>query len=145
MRIQEETRTNIYKVKIYIAEDGTVFNSEKECLKHERILAMSKRPASLLETMPFRNLNDDGDIRLYYISSKKDYEYLLTVNEIRSTSVNLYSDFDRHGEGWYMFWIEDGGDYYDSYCLYNYSHYIEEVEKNLHEWISLAEQAITRA
>lgn len=143
MRIQDETRTSTYMIRKYIAEDGTVFNREKDCLKHERILAMSNRPASLLETISFRNLNDDGYIRLYHVSSKEDYEYILMIHEVMRS--NLDSDFDKYGTGWYMFWVEDGGDSYDSYYLYNYNHYLEEAEKNLQEWKSLAEKTIAKA
>lgn len=67
---------------------------------------------------------------MYHITSKEDLEFLKDAENIWGWN----TDFDKYGPGWYIYYCEDGGDYMDSYYLYNYIEYEKRMEDELRKW-----------
>ena len=139
---EQKTHTHVYTVKRYEAEDGTVFDDERDCLDYDfRILSNRRKPP--VSAGCIRGVNDDCYPELIFLKTKEDYDYVIAQNRIRAGQLD--TDFFDLGEGWYLCWTEDGGDYADSHYIKNYNRYLEEAKQNLEEWISLATEAISDA
>lgn len=111
----------------YIASDGKEFQNEDDCLKHERYLEINEHPVfkSKIETVGI--FDDEHRGCLYYLRNEEDYDFLINHSGF-SQGDYIDSNFKEYGEGWYLFWCENGGDYYDHYCIYNYNAYEKEIE-----------------
>ena len=122
-----------YTTTKYIASDGKEFSTEDSCLRHEEQLEVSKHPVFKNCITNVSTFDDEYCGSLYYIRDKNDYDFLINHNGI-SKRDKIYSDFEQYGEGWYLFWSEGGGDYYDVYNIYNYKVYVKELEDDLKQW-----------
>lgn len=74
---------------------------------------------------------------LFYLRNEDDYNFLLKSKGIKKYygyGYRLTTDFNVFGPGWYLYHCEDRGDGADSYYIYNYQHYLEELKKNLKEY-----------
>lgn len=134
MRVEEREITVPAKTRIqtiYVASDGEEFASEYACWFHEREL--TKNNSSIYKTAkPAREFYNDNAGTLYYISSLEDYDFFKVMNDIDvSREYWFYSDFKEYGAGWYLYWVEDGGDYPDEQHLKNYDAYEKSIES---EW-----------
>ena len=117
----------------YIASDGEIFYTEDGCLRHEKYIETQKHPVFKNCITNVYTFDDEYCAVLYYIRGKEDYDFLISHNGV-SKRDHVYSDFEQYGEGWYLFWSESGGDYYDVFNIYNYDIYVKEIESNLEEW-----------
>ena len=113
--------------KIYVASDGKEFYFKDDCLSHEKRLAIESHP---IYTSAIQDVSKfyGEDVILYYLSNKEDYEFFKEIQGIDSDEYHFNSDFDKYGEGWYLYWVEDGGDYLDYTFLENYNAYEKEME-----------------
>lgn len=140
MQIIKETKT--YTVNKYIAEDGKEFSSQSECLVYERKLLLKKKSAPL-STTSFLSIDEEYCMRLFYLKSQDDVDYIITDYNILKGY--FYTDFDQNGEGWYLFWWENGDDWPDSYHLYHHETYIKEKEESLAKFKLAAYKAMEEA
>lgn len=118
----------------YIASDGKEFTTEDGCLTHERQLEIKSHPVfkNCIINVP---ISFDYEYRgnLYYLSNEDDYNFLIkNLGLRRNDSIN--SDFYDYGQGWYLYWCEDGGDYPDYHCIHNYDAYVKDIEAELKKW-----------
>lgn len=125
----------IYTTIKYIASDGKEFQNEDECLKYERDLEIKEHPVFKSRIESIRTFDDEHRGHLYYLRNKEDYDFLINHSGF-SQGDYIDSNFGEYGEGWYLFWCEDGGDYRDYYYIYNYNAYEKEIEDS---WIGYKE------
>ena len=121
-----------YTTTKYIASDGREFTTEDGCLEHEKKLEIKNHPVfknCIIDILTF----DDRRGHLYYLSNEDDYKFL-TKNLGFRRNDGIYSDFYDYGEGWYLYWCEDGGDCWDHHNIRNYNAYVKEIETELKEW-----------
>ena len=121
-----------YTTTKYIASDGKEFLTEDGCLKHEEDLEVAKHPVFQNAILNVYTYYDDYQANMYYISNEDDYKFLIKHLGVRRG--NYIGDFYKYGSGWYLYWVEDGGDYADYYYLYNYNAYVEAIEIELKHW-----------
>lgn len=128
-----EIPAKVYTEKVYVAEDGKEFDNKDACERYEYLIKVNKHPVfkSAIETSTYP---DFYFANLYYISSKDDYEFFVNVKGFPSGSPYFKSDYMKYGNGWYIYYVLDGGDYADEYFLLNLNNYITEVEKEFNEW-----------
>lgn len=122
-----------YTTTKYIASDGTEFVTECDCLRHEKYLEVMNHHVFKNCITGVHTFDDEYPATLYYIRNEDDYNFLISHNGI-SKRDKIYSDFEQHGKGWYLFWNEGGGDYYDIFNIYNYDSYEEEIESEWEEY-----------
>ena len=139
MKIEKEQFTKTFTAIKYIAADGTKFDHELECLDYERKMKFTAGNEPK-ETEYFPHLSGENYSRLVYLASADHVEYIRVNKRIRSGYLN--TDFDKFGEGWYLYWYEDGGDYPDSHHLYNYDKFLEEAEQRLEIFKTSAKEAM---
>lgn len=136
---EQNVRTSTYNIFRYQAEDGTIFEDERDCLDYEfRLISNKHKPP--LSAGIIRGLDDEYYQELILLKTKEDLDYIIAKDKIKGKQLN--TDFFDQGEGWYLYWTEDGGDWPDSYYIMNYSMHLEEAKHNLDEWIKLATDAI---
>lgn len=139
---EQKTYNHTYTVKRYQAQDGTVFDDERDCLEYDfRIISNKRKPP--LSAGSIRSLDDESCQDLVFLKTKEDFDYIVARDRVKSGQLD--TDFFDQGEGWYLYWTEDGGDWPDSYYIKNYNRYLEEAKQNLEEWIHLATDAIDDA
>lgn len=126
--MREIITEKVVKESTYIAEDNTVFINKEECIKYENKLKAKKHPVtkSCIETTTFCDLNK---AKLYYIRNYKDYDFLL--NELNLYFSEVSEDFNKFGEGWYIYYQDAYGCKY----IYNYNNYLEELKQELKSFI----------
>ena len=84
MKIKEETK--VVKTKVYIAEDGEEFSTERECRSHENKLNL-KRTIELAEMLRIEELdellpltvdeiNENNTFRWYKVDNRKEFDIL---------------------------------------------------------------------
>ena len=118
----------------YVAEDGTQFNGEQECLKYEEQLKNQEHPVikSCIYNINIYDISYNGV--LYYFSSEDDYDFLIKHLGLINTTYSCFkSDFLKYGIGWYLYW-EEIGEYMDYRYLMNFDAYVENLEADLKEW-----------
>jgi hypothetical protein len=124
-----------YIDKKYVASDGKEFIFESDCIEHEKYLAIKSHP---IYTTAIKNVDlfEEGyGATLYYLSSQEDYEYFKETQGFK-TEHYFYSNFNKYGAGWYLYWSECGGDYPDNYYLKNYDAYEKRIESDWEEYKS---------
>jgi len=139
---QTRTYNHSYTVKCYEAEDGTVFDSERECLRHdfETFARKRERPLSAGE---ISHLDDEHISELLFLKAKEDFDYIVMENQIAGHLLD--TDFFECGSGWYLYWSENGGDCADSHYIMNYDHYLKKARRYLEKWVDRATKAIAKA
>lgn len=136
---EQKVRTSTYNIFRYQAEDGTIFEDERDCLDYEfRLISNKHKPP--LSAGIIRGLDSESYHELILLKTKEDLDYIIAKDRIKGKQLD--TDFFDQGEGWYLYWTEDGGDWPDSYYIKNYNRYLEEAKQNLDEWIQLATDAI---
>lgn len=136
---EQKVRTSTYNIFRYQAEDGTMFDDERDCLDYEfRLISNKHKPP--LSAGIIRDLDSESYQELILLKTKDDLNYIIAKDRIRGKYLN--TDFFDQGEGWYLYWTKDEGDRPDSYYIMNYSRHLEEAKQNLDEWIKLATDAI---
>ena len=136
---EQKLQTCTYSIFRYQAEDGTMFDDERDCLDYEfRLISNKHKPP--LSAGTIRGLDDESYLELILLKTKEDLDYIIARDRIRGRYLN--TDFFDQGEGWYLYWTKDEGDWPDSYYIMNYSKHLEEAKQNLDEWIKLATDAI---
>ena len=113
----------------YIASDGKEFADEDMCLRYEEQIEVMNHPVFKSRIANLISYDDDYNVTLYYIRDKKDYDFLIKHRPI-SPEDQVYSDFEKYGEGWYLFWVECA----DCYNIYNYDAYEKQMESNWKEY-----------
>lgn len=142
---------HIIPVNKYVAFDGKEFDHEWECKKYEKQL---EKAQSYMQGQRIRFITKENDIfkfdsenicQLFYIRNKNDIreaEKILSVTFFRNSYPKSeefyyntdYCDFELYGEGWYLFWLDPGGDYDDDIYLMNWNHYINELIKSVQRY-----------
>ena len=79
MKIRETSRL-VYERK-YEAEDGTLFNTEQECIDYENRITEKRKAAQAIESIecniPFTNWDSDVDeSKIYIIRSEEEFKNL---------------------------------------------------------------------
>lgn len=98
MRVTTRTKTVYQTVKQYIADDGTVFESEDECREYEtRFNGNLEAEYDQIEKhyidLPFTGWDSEPDLsNIYILKSDKDYETLRTWMQIKESVDDWYGD-----------------------------------------------------
>ena len=126
-----------YIDKKYVASDGREFIFESNCLRYEKQLAIESHPIYTTAIKDAETFWDSYRATLYYISNKEDYDYFKETQGIDVENEYYFdSNFNKYGAGWYLYHIEDGGDYPDYKYLRNYDAYEKMIESELAEYKS---------
>ena len=135
VRIKEETiPAKTYTVIEYVAKDGKIFNTKEQCQHHEQIIDFENTPLikNSIQTYTFgTDYQEDCGATLYYINDEEDIHNLVPYSY---SYVNGETDFNEHGAGWYICYCVDGGDYADSYYLYHYDTYLNNIKDGLRHY-----------
>lgn len=124
-----------YIDKTYIASDGKEFRFESDCLIYEQRLAIESHPIYTTAIKDVCLFRSGHHATLYYLSSKEDYEFFIETQGF-DRRYYFHSDFDEHGSGWYIYWLEDGGECPDYRYLKNYDVYEKRIESNWEKYKS---------
>ena len=126
-----------YIDKKYVASDGREFIFESDCLRYEKQLEIERHTLYATAIKDAETFYDSYRATLYYISSKEDYDFFKETQGIDVEKENYFdSNFNKYGAGWYLYHIEDGGDYPDDKYLLNYDAYEKMIESELEEYKS---------
>lgn len=126
-----------YIDKKYVASDGKEFIFESDCLKYEECLAIESHPIYTTAIKDAETFWDSYRATLYYFSSKEDYDFFKKTQGIDVEKEYYFdSNFNKYGAGWYLYHIEDGGDYPDYKYLRNYDAYEKMIESEWEEYKS---------
>lgn len=124
-----------YIDKKYVASDGKEFTFESDCLKYEERLVIENHPIYTTAIKNAETFYDSYRATLYYISSKEDYNFFKETQGVDVEKEYYFdSNFNKYGAGWYLYHIEDGGDYPDYKYLWNYDAYEKMIESELAEY-----------
>lgn len=119
-----------YTTTKYVASDGKEFIFEIDCLKYEAQLEISNHPVMKSRIKGASTFMDSYPASLFYLSNEDDFEFL----KEHMGNGDWNTDFDVYGDGWYLYWRTDGGDYPDDIHLYYYYAYVAEQEESLRNW-----------
>ena len=126
-----------YIDKKYVASDGREFIFESDCLRYEKQLEIERHPIYATAIKDAETFYDSYRATLYYISSKEDYDFFKETQGIDVEKEYYFdSNFNKYSAGWYLYHIEDGGDYPDYKYLWNYDAYEKMIESELEEYKS---------
>ena len=117
---------------VYVASDGREFYFESDCEQYERDLEIKKHPVFASCITGVRTFGDDYGATLYYLGSQEDYDFWFKHAGAYYLNVNQWND--GCGNGWYLFYSVDGGDYADSHYLYKLDEYYRGIRHELKEW-----------
>ena len=133
-----------YTTTKYIALDGKEFSTEEDCLRYEKYLEIENHPVFKNSIRDILTFDDEYRGNLYYLSNEDDYDFLVKNLGLRHND-SINSDFYDYGQGWYLYWCENWGDYPDHHCIRNYNAYVEEIETDLKEWKEEIQNKINQA
>lgn len=122
-----------YTITKYIASDDTEFYDEDSCLRYERQLEIDNHPVFKNCIIDILTFDNEYRGNLYYLSNEDDYEFLIKNLGLRHND-SINSDFYDYGQGWYLYWCENGWDHPDYHYVLNYNAYVEEIKTELKEW-----------
>lgn len=122
-----------YTTTKYITLDGKEFQNEDDCLRHEKYLEIINHPVFKSKIETVGTFDDEHRGCLYYLRNKEDYDFLINHSGF-SHGDYIDSNFEEYGGGWYLFWCENGGDYYDFYNICNYDAYEKNIESDWKEY-----------
>jgi len=118
----------IYTEKVtryyYYTSDGRKFTTKSNARRHEAEIT----PLRPIRTKLVYNNMDGTHATAYYLTSKEDIEYLQTINYWDTWDGSKYSE-----PGWYICFVENGGDNPDVCRLVSAKEYIEELETSINE------------
>lgn len=120
-----------YTTTKYIASDGKEFYDQASCLWYEERLEIEKHPVFQSQIRD-ASIPDGDCANLFYLRNQEDLEFLKKYMGRGQWT----ADFDTYGEGWYLFYQIDGGDYPDSLHLHNYLAYEKTEQERLDRWKS---------
>lgn len=123
--MRTETREKTDNYRVYIADDGTEFDSRFSAVMYEAKEMKRLHPREIQSTGIFTP--DDQYIDLYKVESLEDWNYLYKV----AWEQNAYGNY--LGPAWYGTIRHDGGDYQDEYEIINMSQFIRQQEEFLKE------------
>lgn len=118
---------------IYVASDGKEFRFRSDCERYEKRLMVESHPV-FKSGISARTFYDDIYADLYFIRSEEDYQFF--VHNIGTVYLSHESWQDGAGPGWYLFYMEDGGDYADTHYFYKLEEYEKYFRDMLDEWSS---------
>ena len=126
IKTEEYEVTEVVKKYRYITSDGRAFNNFYEAKRHEAEITFKRNIRS------FPIFYDVEDIsycqNIYFIESKEDIQYLQAVKWDFNCNVNAYD-----GPGWYLCFVNNGGDHDDTYRLYKVDQYCNEISQIIDE------------
>lgn len=108
----------------YYTSDGKKFTTKSNARRHEAEITPLRQIKNKLVYNPI----DDVRATAYYLTSKDDIDYLQTINYWDTWDSSEYSE-----PGWYICFVENGGDNPDTCRLVNAEKYIEELEASINE------------
>lgn len=127
--IPERTVTN----EIFIANDGTEFYTEKDCLSHERNCEIQAHPVFKTCVTGCCTFDEYYGIILYHLGNDEDHEFLLSTFTDRQ-KIHFADEYEKFGPGWYMYYSESGDYIYEINYLKNFQHYLEETKDDFNKW-----------
>ena len=124
---------------VYISSDGKQFDDPYDCYQYD--LELNKDGKKVLDTYkPLRDLEDEHSGNLYYLTDCSDFLFLVNyLTEGKVANISIYNDdleyFNNIKEGkrkgWAYIIRYDGGDYDDTFEMYNPLSYIKAKEDEL--------------
>jgi hypothetical protein len=108
----------------YYTSDGKKFTTESNARRHEAEIT----PLRKIKSKEIYRLIDDMHSIAYYITSIEDINYLQTINYWDTWDSSNYSE-----PGWYICFVESGGDDSDVCKLVKAETYIKELEDSILE------------
>lgn len=136
MRIETRERQVTTHYDIYIAMDGTEFRTKPECERYEMMHDPVRR--QVIETaIETRSFDEEYPATLYNIQNEEDWDFLVKYVWYSYQDINDYP-----GPGVYLVIKYDGGDYHDTYNVYNAEAYINEIVKEANLYKSTISAAI---
>lgn len=122
MRIDERTRPAIQYYTVYIADDGTEFNTRLECELYEYRMSLKEKyiPSHTVESI------EEDPATIWCIKDEEDFKWLQKVG---------WAHCDVKGKftlpGWYIARFHDGGDHRDYYTVEYVEDYVSRYQKIL--------------
>ena len=120
-----------YTKKVYVADDGTEFDTKKGCEFYETNYKTKQHPAIKTRIEGLNTWDDEYQATLYYISCDEDYEFIRNKWLYSSHTI---SDYYTYGPGWYLFYSIDGGDGPDFHYWHNLEQYMKDATDALKIW-----------
>lgn len=108
----------------YYTSDEKKFTTKSNARRHEAEITPLRQIKNKLVYNPI----DDVRATAYYLTSKDDIDYLQTINYWDTWDSSEYSE-----PGWYICFVENGGDNPDTCRLVKAEKYIEELEASINE------------
>ena len=108
----------------YYTSDGKKFTTKSNARRHEAEITPLRQIKNKLVYNPI----DDVRATAYYLTSKDDIDYLQTINYWDTWDSSEYSE-----PGWYICFVENGGDNPDVCRLVKAEKYIEELKPSINE------------
>lgn len=121
--------------KVYVADDGKEFASEKACLDYETIQRRENSAVWKSRIPDFEEYHSGRKAELYYISDENEYSFLLKILNVsfNNFAIGIRHTFQKYGAGWYIYWSEDGYDYTAEYLL-KLDQYVTDIENGYNKW-----------
>ena len=111
-------------IETYVTSDGREFKEQFAARRHEASIT----PARKITSKEIYILMDDVHVTAFYIPSKDDVEYLITINYWDNWDDSHYSE-----PGWYICFVQPGGDHRDLCTLIKAEDYIKKLEDSINE------------
>ena len=118
--------------KVYVANDGTEFASAKACSDYETIQRRENSAVWQSHIPDFEEYHSGRKAELFYVSNETEYSYLISLLHV-DFSKGVRHVFQQYGEGWYIYWSEDGYDYTAEYLL-KLDQYVADIEGRYKKW-----------
>lgn len=119
--------------KVWIAFDGTEFDSCDSCLDYERNLQLKNTNVykQRIENIP--NFCGGYPVTLFFIQSQDDWETVMLIKSVHRLS-SASDTFERCGPGWYMhYWAADGSVHGIDH-INSLSKYMSDLEERWAQW-----------
>ena len=126
-----------YDTTVYIADDGKEFSTSHECERYERNQILKRHPVAQSAIEGLNTYYGNITMTLYFIRNEDDLNFL--KNEYLRIS-KWDTDYKKHGSGWYIYYVLDGGDGPDFHHLFNWEAYRKEIEESSRQYIRNVER-----
>jgi len=117
----------------YIAEDGTEFAREQDCVRYEKNCVIQAHPVFKTCITGCHTFDECYGMVLYHLRNDEDHEFLLSTFTDRQ-KIHFADEYEKYGPGWYMYYSESGDYIYDISNLKNFEHYLEETRDDFNRW-----------
>lgn len=129
MKVEFYEETTIQKKQRFVADDGTIFDTEFNCIEYEERCKLDAIPFP--ETLSVPIPLEEYDVKISLLKSPLDFKKLLTEYEDTpaSRAWNIYEmDEPRHYPCLYTYY-EDDANYYAGSLTYSPAQLIQKYEK----------------